>query len=127
MPETFIPKPPAVIALEQQPAQTDPARPGVSTSEFTLSLIVSIIGALIAGASVTLNQLQDLLPGSHGIGVAVGIAGGLATMVAMAMKFVGSRTDIKTALISADTTQQAIAAGQAKVVTGTATRVGPSP
>lgn len=110
MADTFIPKPPAVVALET-PAQTDPAAPGTSTSEFKVTLIVSALGAVLAGAGMALSQLHELFPGNNAITGAVAIIAGIASMVAIAMKYLGGRTAVKTALIQSDTAQTFADAG----------------
>lgn len=79
------------------PAVTDPNKPGTATSEFKLTVIVGAIGAVVAGLSLTLTQLHDVLPQAGWITIALTAVGGLATMLAVANQYIGGRSQVKVA------------------------------
>jgi hypothetical protein len=76
---------------------SDPNKPGTQTTEFKITAAVSVVGAVIAGLSVTLAQLHDAFPTAGWIATAITAVGGLATVFATVNKFIGSRTAVETA------------------------------
>jgi hypothetical protein len=84
---------------------TDPNKPGTATTEFKLTVVVSVVGAIVAGLSLSLTQLQTIYPDARWIVVAVGLVGGLGTVVATVSKFIGSRTDIKVGQLGVEAAQ----------------------
>lgn len=110
MPEVFVPKPPAVLAAEAPPSQTDPAKPGYSTSEF--QLVLGVIVAVIAGSTAVLTQLQTLFPGNQAIAGIATVVGAMAGVVALAMKYAGGRQSLKAALLHSDNVAMLADAGQ---------------
>lgn len=92
------------------PAPSDPNKPGTQTSEFKVATVIGAVGAVVAGASLTLSQLHDLFPGSTWIATCVGIVAGLGTMLAVGMKFIGSRTEVKTGQLKLEAAKQIAAA-----------------
>lgn len=100
MAETFVPKPPAVVALEAPQPQTDPAKPGYTTSEF--QLVLGVIVAIVAGSTTVLTQLQTLFPGNQAIAGVATLVGAIAGVVVVAMKYVGGRQSLKAALLNSD-------------------------
>lgn len=83
------------MSPESTPVFSDPNKPGVKSSEFNITVVVGIIGAVVAGLSLTISQLQDVLPTAGWVTVAAGIVAGLGTVVGIAMKYVGSRGNVK--------------------------------
>jgi len=82
------------------PASSDPNKPGTQTTEFRVATVVGIIGAIVAGLSVTFAQLRDVFPANGWIVTSIGILAGLGTMLGVANKFIGSRTSLKVAQVS---------------------------
>jgi hypothetical protein len=91
---------------------SDPNKPGTQTTEFKLTAAVSIVGAIIAGLSVTLAQLHEAFPTAGWIATAITAVGGLATVVATASKFIGSRTAVKTAQLQGQAAERVVSAEQ---------------
>lgn len=77
--------------------ESNPGKPGNTTSEFKLSGLVAILGALLAGATVMLGALQDAFPTAGWIGVAAGVV----AMAASVLGFAKSRSTVKAADIMA--------------------------
>lgn len=70
--------------------------PGSGTSEFKFAAAVAVLGAILAGLSVSLGQLQQILPEQQWISVAGVIVGGLMTLIS-SLGFSKSRTVVKVA------------------------------
>lgn len=70
--------------------------PGSSTSEFKFAAVVAIVGAILAGVSVSLGQLQQILPDQQWIAVAGVVVGGLMTLIS-SLGYAKSRTVVKVA------------------------------
>lgn len=84
------------MAETTSPTVTDPNTKGTKTSEFNLTVAVSVLGAVVAGLSVTIAQLKDVLPNAGWIAIAAGIVGGLGTVLGVVSKYVGGRAEVKT-------------------------------
>lgn len=95
--------------------ESDPNKAGTSTSEFKLATIVGVIGAVVAGASLALTQLKEVLPDAGWIAVGLTVLGGLGTMLAVASKYIGGRSAVKVAQLGVQAAS--IEAGVPQVVT----------
>ncbi len=72
---------------------SDPSKPGIATSEFKLSSLVAVLGAILAGTTVALGALQDAFPAAGWIGVVAGVV----AMAASVLGFAKSRGQVKAA------------------------------
>lgn len=112
----------------QQPQQpSDPNKPGTQTTEFKLTAAVSIVGAIIAGLSVTLAQLHDAFPTAGWIATAITAVAGLGTVFATVNRFIGSRTAVKTAQLQTQAAERVATAEQLRSGTPEAPRLPPMP
>lgn len=114
--------------MPEQKPPTDATKPGAQTSEFKLTLgtIIGTAAAIIAGATVTVQQLQDVFPGAAALVAIAGILGTSGMVVGALAKFIGSRTAVKTEMIAADAQVeaakvQASAAREALIATASTT------
>lgn len=83
---------------------TDPSTPGAKTSEFaaTIAGIVTVAGAVIAGAAVTFDQLKAAFPETAWLVPVAAFLSVAVTATGTVMKFIGSRTDIKVGMLGVE-------------------------
>jgi hypothetical protein len=84
--------------MSPEPQQTDPTAKASQTLEGKLTIIVTVVGAVLAGLATTFVALQEALPDAGWIAVAITIVGILSTMAATVMKLIGGRSSVKVSL-----------------------------
>lgn len=82
-------------------AETSPAAPGGSTSEFKLALVGMILGALMDAAGGILHTLQDTGMTSPWFAIAIAVLGTITQVMAL-FGYTKSRTIIKAAIAASD-------------------------
>jgi hypothetical protein len=97
-----------------QTDQTSLSDAGHTTSENKLTKAVAIAGAIIVGLTATFVALQPLLPNAAWIAIAVTILTTIGGVVATVSKYIGGRTEVKTAMARIDVANTLAAAGLLK-------------
>lgn len=76
---------------------SDPNKPGSQTTEGKYTVIIGIVGAIIAGLSTTVAMLKEVLPDNQMIVLAASVIGGFATLLGIGMSFNKGRSNVKVA------------------------------
>lgn len=82
-------------------ADTNPAAPGSSTSEFKLTVIAIAIGGILETAAGVMHSLQDSGQGASWFPMAFAVLGTLTQILGL-FGYTKSRAIVKTALIASD-------------------------
>ncbi len=82
-------------------ADTNPAAPGTSTSEFKLTIVAFILGSLLETAAGVMHSIQDAGQGASWFPMVLSVLGAMTTICGL-FGYQKGRAVVKSALIASD-------------------------